>query len=178
MRPPSFIIGRTAWQSCRVAPVTSTLGITAQAPVVIRPAEKTDALAIAMLLPDLGYKAEESEIAVRLVRLGTRPENLVLVADVAGEVVGFCHVQGVPLLASEGYVEVQALVVGSRNQRQGVGAALLGFAVQWASGLRYRRVRLRSGLHREESHRFYESQGFKRSRASYAFELEEKVSDA
>jgi ribosomal protein S18 acetylase RimI-like enzyme len=146
--------------------------------VVIRPAEKTDASRISILLPDLGYKAEEADVAARLARLATRPENLVIVAEVAGLVVGLCHVQGVPLLATDGYAEVQALVVSSKCQRQGVGAALLRASVVWASGQGYRRVRLRSGLHREQAHRFYESQGFKRSRASYAFELEEKFSDA
>jgi GNAT superfamily N-acetyltransferase len=146
--------------------------------VVIRPAEKTDASGISILLPDLGYEAEERDVAARLMRLATRPENLVMAAEVAGRVIGLCHVQGVPLLATDGYAEVQALVVSSKSQRQGVGADLLRASVVWASEQGYRRVRLRSGLHREQAHRFYESQGFKRSRASYAFELEEKISDA
>ncbi|MCA9179782.1 MAG: GNAT family N-acetyltransferase [Planctomycetales bacterium] len=140
--------------------------------MVIRPASKTDASAIAKLMPDLGYEAEAAQIEVRLARLATRPENFVVVAEVGEHVIGLCHVQGVPLLATDGYAEVQALVVRSQSQRKGVGAALLRASVLWASEHGYRRVRLRSGLHREEAHRFYEAQGFKRSRASYAFELE------
>jgi GNAT superfamily N-acetyltransferase len=102
--------------------------------------------------------------------LQTRPENAVFVAEFDNAVCGLCHLQGVPLLASDGYCEVQALVVASSKQRLGVGRMLLAHGVAWAASTGYTRVRLRSGLHREDAHLFYESQGFAKSRASYAFE--------
>lgn len=103
--------------------------------------------------------------------LAERKENAVLVAEVSGSIVGLCHVQGVPLLASSGYTEVQALVVAQLHQRTGLGRALLERAVSWSRETSYKRVRLRSGLHRNEAHLFYVARGFAQSKASYAFEL-------
>lgn len=139
--------------------------------LVIRTAKNTDATAIAGLLPDLGYLATPEEVARRLQRLSLRSENCVFIALVEGKLCGLCHVQGIPLVASDGYAEVQALVVAATFRRVGVGGKLVRAAVAWSSVNGYERVRLRSGLHREEAHLFYESQGFTRSKPSYAFEL-------
>ena len=138
----------------------------------IRAALLEDAAAISKLLPDLGYTATAAECRARLQRLSQWPQNEVFVAEAeaGGAVMALCHLQGVPLLASAGYVEVQALVVAVSAQRTGVGRALLQHAVLWAQSQGYPRVRLRSGLHRDEAHRFYEAQGFLKSKASYAFE--------
>ena len=94
--------------------------------VVIRPATMEDAAAISRLLPELGYTASPQDIERRLGRLGGMPDNAVTVAQLGGHVVGLCHVQAVPLLASDGYAEVQALVVAVSSQRMGIGAGLLG----------------------------------------------------
>jgi GNAT superfamily N-acetyltransferase len=139
--------------------------------VVIRPAKNTDSTSIAGLLPDLGYAAKAEDVARRLSRIVEWPDNSVFVAEVDDKLVGLCHVQGVPLVASDGYAEVQALVVSSSSQRKGVGTKLLMAAVTWSIHKGYTRVRLRSGLHRQEAHLFYEAQGFTRSKPSYAFEL-------
>ena len=146
--------------------------------VVSRTAERRDIEAIARLLPDLGYDGSAAEVSRRIARLSQWPENEVSVASVEGEVVGLCHVQGVPLLATDGYAEVQALVVLHLNQGHGIGKQLLAQAVTWSAAHGYMRVRLRSGLHREHAHLFYESQGFIRSKASHAFEFTLKNRDA
>ena len=139
--------------------------------MVIRPAKNTDTSSIAGLLPDLGYAAKAEDVARRLNRIVEWPDNSLLVAEIDDKLIGLCHVQGVPLIASDGYAEVQALVVSSSSQRKGVGSRLLMAAVTWSIQKGYTRVRLRSGLHRHEAHLFYEAQGFTRSKPSYAFEL-------
>ena len=146
--------------------------------LVIRKADSKDSDAIALILPDLGYIGSTEEVSRRIGRLSQWPETEVLIASVEGEVVALCHVQGVPLLATDGYAEVQALVVRRTNQRQGIGKQLLAQAVAWSAAHGYTRVRLRSGLHRNQAHLFYESQGFIRSKPSYAFEFTLKNGDA
>jgi ribosomal protein S18 acetylase RimI-like enzyme len=106
----------------------------------------TDADAISALLPDLGYSSD-------------------------GLIVGLCQVQGVRLLASEGYAEIQALVVATTCQGQGFGKKLVAHACEWAFARGYERVRLRSNVTREGAHAFYEHLGFEKAKASYAFEL-------
>ena len=140
--------------------------------MVIRPAKRTDAAALAKLLPDLGYEATPTDIERRLSRLETWPHNAVIVAEDRGSLLGLCHVQGVPLMATDGYAEVQALVVVSASQRLGIGRLLLRSAIEWSSNHGYSRVRLRSGLHRESAHLFYEALGFSRSKPSYSFETQ------
>lgn len=137
----------------------------------IRDMTVADAAAIARLLPDLGYEATAEEVVRRWLALRAWPDQAVFVAERAAQPIGLCHVHGVRLLASGGYAEVGAMVVAAGHQRSGVGAALLKHAVTWAKDAGYVRVRLRSGLHRDGAHRFYASQGFAQSRASYAFEL-------
>ena len=139
--------------------------------VTLRLLESTDADAISALLPDLGYAATADQVVRRLAALREWPDQEAFVAEVDGAVVGLCHVQGVRLLASDGYVEIQALVVSSACQGQGIGKRLVAHAWDWAFARGYERVRLRSNVVREAAHAFYEHLGFEKAKASYAFEL-------
>ena len=139
--------------------------------VTIRPLDSTDATAISTLLPNLGYEATAEQVVRRLAALREWPDQDAFVAVVDGAIAGLCHVQGVRLLASDGYAEIQALVVSAGRQGQGLGKRLVSHACEWAFARGYERVRLRSGVQREAAHAFYEHLGFEKSKASYAFEL-------
>ena len=139
--------------------------------VTLRLLESTDADAISALLPDLGYAATADQVVRRLAALREWPDQEAFVAEIDGVIVGLCHMQGVRLLASDGYVEIQALVVSSACQGQGIGKRLVAHAWDWAFARGYERVRLRSNVVREAAHAFYEHLGFEKAKASYAFEL-------
>jgi GNAT superfamily N-acetyltransferase len=136
----------------------------------VRLLEAVDADAVSALLPDLGYTVSTDDVAARLARLRDWPDQEAFVAEAGGHVVGLCHVQGVRMLISDGYAEIQALVVSEALQGQGLGKQLLAQASAWASARGYGRVRLRSNVVREGAHAFYEHLGFEKSKASYAFE--------
>nr|WP_315489787.1 GNAT family N-acetyltransferase [uncultured Rhodoferax sp.] len=142
-----------------------------QLKVELRAMRDIDCPAVAALLPDLGYSATPAQMQARLTALREWPHQEAFVAEVGGVIAGLCQIQGVRLLASDGYAEVQALVVATGHQQRGIGKALLQRGCDWACELGYGRVRLRSGLHREGAHQFYEAAGFTRSSASYGFEL-------
>jgi len=139
-------------------------------PVNIRLLQSSDADALVALLPDLGYTASAEQLVRRLAVLREWPDQEAFVAENDGRVVGLCHVQGVRMLISDGYAEIQALVVSAACQGQGIGRRLLEHACAWAAGRGYERVRLRSNVIREGAHAFYEHLGFEKSKASYAFE--------
>ncbi len=139
--------------------------------VTIRPLDFTDAEAVSALLPDLGYEATAAQVARRLAALREWPDQEAFVADVDGRIAGLCHVQGVRMLNSEGYAEIQALVVCAACQGQGIGKRLVAHACDWAFARGYERLRLRSNVAREAAHAFYEHLGFEKAKASYAFEL-------
>lgn len=140
--------------------------------LVLRPATLQDDEGIARVLPDLGYASTAAEVRQRIAPLANQTDQILVVAALAGQVVGLCQAQRIHLVATDGYVEVHALVVLRQWQGQGIGRALVNAALQWAATVGASRVRLRSGVHREDSHRFYEAIGFTRQRASYAFEVQ------
>ena len=140
-------------------------------PLTLRLLQSTDAEALVALLPDLGYQATAGQIVRRLDAMRAWPDQEAFVAEIDGAVVGLCHVQGVRMLISDGYAEIQALVVSAARQGEGLGRKLVAHACDWAFARGYERVRLRSNVVREEAHAFYEHLGFEKAKASYAFEL-------
>jgi GNAT superfamily N-acetyltransferase len=139
-------------------------------PVNVRLLQSSDADAVVALLPDLGYAASADQLVRRLAALREWPDQEAFVAEIDGRVVGLCHVQGVRMLISNGYAEIQALVISAACQGQGIGRRLLEHGCAWAASRGYERVRLRSNVIREGAHAFYEHLGFEKSKASYAFE--------
>ena len=139
--------------------------------LTLRLLQPADADALATLLPDLGYEAAPEQVVRRLAGLREWPDQEAFVAEFDGAIVGLCHVQGVRMLISDGYAEIQALVVAAACQGQGIGKRLVAHACEWAFARGYGRVRLRSNVVREAAHAFYEHLGFEKAKASYAFEL-------
>lgn len=127
--------------------------------IKIREMLLADAAEIAALMPDFGYDATMQQCAQRFVQLHARPDNVCLVAEQDGRVVGWLHAYGVRSLATDGYVEIGGLVVATNDQRKGIGRALMRQSEAWAAGQNYMRVRLRSGVHREDAHLFYAAMG-------------------
>lgn len=138
---------------------------------IVREMLATDSSAVAQLMPDLGYQATPSQVHERFILLTSRPDNAFFVAESDGQIVGWSHVYGVRLLESDGYAEIGGLVVASSFQRNGAGTKIIRISESWAADKGYARIRLRSGIHREGAHLFYESRGYKKSNVSYAFEL-------
>lgn len=138
---------------------------------VIREMQSGDCSGVSAILPSLGYEGSPNDIIRRMGALHGWPDQLTLVACSGATVVGFCHAQDVRLLVTDGYAEIHALVVSPSYHRQGIGSALLREATRWGFCRGYSRVRLRSGIHREEAHSFYRSNCFSQTKASYAFEL-------
>lgn len=137
----------------------------------VRSMNSDDAIYISDLMCELGYSAAPEEIIHRYEALMKWPFELMLVAVVEGRVVGFCHVSGVKNFASSGYGEILELVVKAENRRNGIGSDLIKKASEWVLLSGFDRVRLRSGVHRTDAHKFYEKLGFSKEKASFAFEI-------
>lgn len=131
----------------------------------IRQAGSRDAAAIARLCGQLGYPADEDSVRARLHVLEEDPLHTVLVAeDDGGSVVGWVHVMPRKLLLSSNSAELGGLVVDEAGRRQGVGAALVAHAEDWARRNGYRELVVRSDTRRSESHTFYPAVGFEHSK--------------
>lgn len=130
---------------------------------------QADALAVAELSAQLGYRTTPTEVARRFLKLQQSFNDGLFVAVRGPEVVGWLHVYGVRLLETDGYAEIGGLVVDAAARRQGVGRGLVQWAEAWAAAHDYRELRLRSGLHRREAHAFYEQLGYELSKTSHMF---------
>ena len=136
----------------------------------VRTMKVEDAERVAILSDQLGYPATADSIKERFQILINLPENAMFVAeDETGLIVGWAHVCGVHLLESEGYAEVGGLVTDSNFRRKGVGSALMKAVEVWAKANGFTNTRLRSGMHREEAHRFYTSIGYVSVKTSMLF---------
>ncbi len=133
----------------------------------IREAIVSDAAALAALSTQLGYPAQPGEAAERLSALGT---GAVLVAEDAGAILGWIHVCDIRFFQSPPFAEIGGLVVDEAARGRGVGKLLVEAAVGWAAEQGYGRLRVRSNVVREDAHRFYEREGFRRVKTQAVFD--------
>lgn len=156
----------------------------------IRTALEDDAAAVALLLGQLGYPADEVETRARLRLLADAPtisnepcaedppalprpfphgRHAVLVAEVEGRLVGWIQMSTIFALESGGFSEIRGLVVDEQFRGRGIGAALVRAGEEWSVALGVRALRVRSNVIRERTHRFYEILGYARAKSQVVF---------
>jgi len=136
----------------------------------IRRVTREDAAAVAALSDQLGYPVAAEAIAARLERLLGRDDQLVLaaVAD-DGELAGWIHAAEQDLVEAERRCEILGLVVDGRRRRGGIGRGLVAEAERWAASRGLRQMSVRSNVAREQSHPFYEAQGYGRVKTQQVY---------
>jgi GNAT superfamily N-acetyltransferase len=136
----------------------------------IRRATREDAGAVAALSGQLGYPVSADAIAARLERLLGRDDQLVLAAIAEdGELAGWIHAAEQDLVESERRCEILGLVVDGARRRGGIGRRLVAEAERWAASRGLRQMSVRSNVAREESHPFYEAQGYGRVKTQQVY---------
>jgi GNAT superfamily N-acetyltransferase len=134
-----------------------------------RPARLADAPAIAVLTGQLGYDATVAQVTERLARLLARPDMFVAVAEQAGQIAGWVHVEIAEYVESEPFAVIGGLVVDRTHRRQGIGAALMADAETWARARGCGLMRLWSTTTRAPAHRFYAGLGYTNVKTQYSF---------
>lgn len=139
--------------------------------IVIRRAELLDAPGVARLGNDvLGWKASLEEVRERLAYQLDNPDDYgFFVAEVDGEIMGFANV----ILKIEMKVGKQARidwVVTDENARGlGLGRKVMEATEKWAKEHGSTTLKLVSGAHRTETHKFYEKIGYEKAKEQYQF---------
>lgn len=124
----------------------------------IRPAEESDAEALAPLLAAAWPKVSPPQIAHRLAELPD--DHAVFVATSGDDVIGWVHVFLDHSLIVGRRAQIGGLSVIEDYQGSGVGQALMRHAEDWAQARGCEAVYVRSGSHRRQAHRFYEKLGY------------------
>lgn len=127
----------------------------------IRAATLEDALRLAPLSGQLGYRSTAEEVAARLAPILSDPEHLVFVAEQSsGEISGWADVFVMRTVGTDPRAEVAGLVVDEGCRSQGIGGRLMERVEEWAREQGCAAVTLRSNIIRERAHLFYERLGY------------------
>jgi GNAT superfamily N-acetyltransferase len=142
-------------------------------PTVFRSATTADLPAIIALLMDdqLGKLREDLGTPLNPVYLAAfeaierDPNQLLVVADMAGEVVGSLQLTFIPGLSRLGMWrgQIEAVRVASSQRGSGVGKAMIRWAIEECRRRGCGLVQLTTDKRRIEAHRFYDGLGFKAS---------------
>ncbi|HEY5628054.1 MAG TPA: GNAT family N-acetyltransferase [Candidatus Limnocylindrales bacterium] len=138
-----------------------------EANVTVRPATPDDAERLASLLTDEGYPAGSSDLAARIERYASLGSQ-VLVAEAAGDVVGFVTVLVLPRFEVDDlFARVTSLVVDAGVRERGIGRLLMQAAEDQAKAAGAAWLEVTAGHHRPDARRLFESLGFDPGVAAY-----------
>ncbi len=137
--------------------------------LVLRTAAPADADAIAALSGQLGYPAAARDIQDRLFHLARSTNQLVLVAEDGGRVIGWIHATQQLVLEAGDRCEIVGLVVDREARGKGVGRQLVERVERWAGERDLHLMSVRSAISRVESHPFYERLGYERIKTSHTY---------
>ncbi len=149
-------------------------------PLLLRPAQEEDAAALLALLTRVVAEQvyigterppESIEAERRWLRaLARRRRALALVAEVGGHVVGFLTLEPGPFGQKDAHVATLGIMVAPGFRGQGVGTAMVRYAVSWARRHAFEKVQLEVFASNARALALYRKCGFVeegRRRAAY-----------
>ena len=143
----------------------------------IRPANVADLPDLLALLTqlDLGEDGASSleTMTAEFEKITANPYHTIYVAEQAGALVGTFALIIVPQLAHGGTRSgiVEDVVVDADQRGQGIGQAMMWFAIERCREAGCYKLVLASGNRRVDAHRFYENLGFRQHGISFLIDL-------
>lgn len=130
----------------------------------IRDAELNDAPELAVLMCELGYQTDRTEMETRLELILSNPGYKTFVAIMDGNVCGMIGTLAYPSYEhNDASGRILALVTSSTARRRGIGRALIATVEKDFAQRGIRRVSLDTRLTREDAHKFYQLLGYERN---------------
>lgn len=130
----------------------------------IRDAELNDAPELAVLMCELGYQTDRTEMGTRLELILLNPAYKTFVAIMDGSVCGMIGTLTCPSYEhNDASGRILALVTSSTARCRGIGRALIATAEKDFARRGIRRVSLDTRLTREDAHKFYQLLGYERN---------------
>jgi GNAT superfamily N-acetyltransferase len=130
----------------------------------IRDAELNDAPELAVLMSQLGYETNRTEMERRLKSILCHPAYKTFVAIMDGCVCGMIGTLTYPSYEhDDSSGRILAMVILRVARRRGIGRALIAAAEKDFTQRGIRRVALDTRLTREDAHKFYASLGYEQN---------------
>jgi ribosomal protein S18 acetylase RimI-like enzyme len=130
----------------------------------IRDAELNDAAELAVLMCELGYETDHTEMETRLKLILSNPAYKTFVSILDGSVCGMIGTVAYPSYEhNDPGGRILALVTSSALRRRGIARALVATAEKDFAQRGIKRIALNTQLTRQDAHKFYESLGYERN---------------
>lgn len=138
----------------------------------IRQAQQKDSFALSALLAELGYGGTERFIDERLARLSEHPDELLLVGEYNGRVLGFLSLHFIPQLALKGdFARISYFCIAESERSKGMGQQLIAYAEKVASQRGCDRMEVHCHASRLKANQFYQREGYQESPCYYTKDL-------
>ena len=127
---------------------------------MIRKVKLRDVVAIQRLNAEcLGYDFDREATEAQLKRLLESDQQLILVVEEDGQVIGYAHAASYDCLYFPSLLNLLALAVAQDFQGQGHGRALMQALREEGKAAGYTGIRINSGISRSAAHEFYRCLG-------------------
>jgi GNAT superfamily N-acetyltransferase len=136
----------------------------------IRRLTADDADAAAELSSQLGYSSSPGDLRERIEELSHTADRVAFAAVVDGQIVGWIDAAMERHLQYAASAVIGGLVVREDMRGLGVGRRLCLEVEEWARSKSVPLVRVRSQIKREDAHRFYLRDGYRKVKTSLVFE--------
>jgi PhnO protein len=140
------------------------------ADLLIRRLTVDDAEAAAELCSQLGYPNSADDLRRRIDEMSRTTDRIAFAAVVNGQMVGWIDAAMERHLQSPASAVIGGLVVREDTRGLGVGRRLCLEVEEWARSQSVPLVRVRSQIKREDAHRFYLRDGYRKVKTSVVFE--------
>lgn len=138
--------------------------------LVIRRLTADDADAAAELSSELGYPSSPGDLRERIEEMSRTTDRVAFAAVVDDDIVGWIDAAMERHLQSPASAVIGGLVVREDTRGLGVGRRLCLEVEEWARSKSVPVVRVRSQIKREDAHRFYLRDGYRKVKTSLVFE--------
>jgi GNAT superfamily N-acetyltransferase len=139
-------------------------------PLSIRRLTVDDAAATAELSGQLGYSCTPEDLRERIEELSRAADRVAFAAVIDGQIVGWIDAAMERHLQSPASAVIGGLVVREDARGLGIGKRLCLEVEEWARSRAVPLVRVRSQIKREDAHRFYLRDGYRKVKTSFVFE--------
>ena len=130
-----------------------------------------DAKRVSELCMQLGYPATEEEAGNRISEMLSMQHHVAFVAMDDNIVNGWIYAFRSFNIETIPFVEIGGLIVDENYRGHGIGKQLIEKVREWAVSEDVHELRVRTNIRRIESHKFYTSIGFKKTKEQKVYNM-------
>lgn len=108
----------------------------------------------------MGYTYPKENLRERIQYIQDNTKDIILVAEIKGEVVGYIHASPYELMYFDSLMNILGFVVKEEKRGTGIGHELITKLEKIAKENGFTGIRLTSGSTRADAHRFYGNHGY------------------